>query len=75
MMTSGKVTSEEVVTAFCKRAAIAHQVVNCLTEIFFKEAIERARECDEYYKREGKGMGALHGLPVSLKVCRVEVET
>lgn len=67
-MSKGQVKSQEVVTAFCKRAAIAQQCVNCLTEIFFEEAIARARECDDYFEKHGKTMGALHGLPISLKV-------
>ncbi|KAJ4289597.1 hypothetical protein N0V90_010926 [Kalmusia sp. IMI 367209] len=67
LMTTGEATSVEVVGAFCKRAAIAQQCVNCLTEIFFDEAMVRARECDDYFKKEGKGMGELHGLPISLK--------
>ncbi|KAF2744544.1 amidase [Sporormia fimetaria CBS 119925] len=59
-------SAEEVVTAFCKRAAVAHQCVNCLTEIMFEEAIARAREVDK--KREaGEEVGRLAGLPVSLK--------
>lgn len=68
LMGNGKAKSVEVVTAFCKRAAIAQQCVNCLTEIFFEEAIARARECDDYLEKHGKTMGALHGLPISLKV-------
>ncbi|KAF1965885.1 amidase [Bimuria novae-zelandiae CBS 107.79] len=67
LMSSGKVKSIEVVTSFCKRAAIAHQCVNCLTEIFFEEAMARARECDEYFAKHGRVIGALHGLPISLK--------
>ncbi|KAF2640867.1 amidase [Massarina eburnea CBS 473.64] len=67
MMSSGKVKSVDVVTAFCKRAAVAQQCVNCLTEIMFEEAIERAGVCDGFVEREGRGMGALHGLPISLK--------
>ena len=72
MMAKGEATSVEVVTAFCKRAAIAHQCVNCLTEIMFDEALAMAKERDEYYRREGRTMGPLHGLPISLKVrsCR-----
>lgn len=69
LMTTGRATSVEIVSAFCKRAAIAQQCVNCLTEIFFEEAMVRARECDVYLEREGKPMGPLHGLPISLKVC------
>ncbi|KAF2002522.1 amidase [Amniculicola lignicola CBS 123094] len=67
LLATGELTSLEVTTAFCKRAAIAQQCVNCLTEIFFEEAMERAKECDEFLKREGKVMGPLHGLPISLK--------
>jgi amidase len=61
-------TSEEVTKAICKRAAIAQQLINCLTEICFNEAISRAKELDEYQrKNEGKTLGPLHGLPASLK--------
>ncbi|KAF1943338.1 amidase [Clathrospora elynae] len=67
MMSMGDLKSVEVVTAFCKRAAIAQQCVNCLTEIMFDEAMARARECDEFLEMEGKVMGPLHGLPISLK--------
>ena len=68
LMSEGKVKSVEIVTAFCKRAAIAQQCVNCLTEIFFDQALTRAKECDDYMEKHGKMMGALHGLPISLKV-------
>ena len=47
-------TAEEVTIAFCKRAAIAQQVCNCLTEIFFKDAIEREKFLDKEYERTGK---------------------
>ncbi|KAI0669931.1 general amidase [Trametes maxima] len=57
----------EVTTAFSKRAIIAHQAVNCLTEIFIDQALERATELDAYLKEKGTVMGPLHGLPVSLK--------
>jgi amidase len=59
--------SADVVLAFCKRAAIAQQLVNCLTEIFFEAALERARELDAYLAENGKPKGPLHGLPISLK--------
>ncbi|GAA6047051.1 hypothetical protein JCM3770_004172 [Rhodotorula araucariae] len=60
-------TAEEVAIAFCKRAAIAQQLVNCLTEIYFVKAIARARELDEILRTTGKTVGPLHGVPVSLK--------
>lgn len=64
---SQKYSAEAVTTAFCKRAAVAQQLTNCLTEIFFEEAIERARWLDQEYKRTGKTTGPLHGVPVSVK--------
>ncbi|KAJ4327857.1 hypothetical protein N0V84_001667 [Fusarium piperis] len=66
-LASGALSSLEVTTAFCKRAAIAHQLINPLTEIFFDKALERAKYLDEYLAREGKPMGPFHGLPISLK--------
>ncbi|KAF7791824.1 hypothetical protein EIP86_002848 [Pleurotus ostreatoroseus] len=66
-LASGELSSLEVTTAFCKRAIVAHQVVNCLTEIFVERALARAAEVDAYMKSTGKVMGPLHGLPISLK--------
>ncbi|KAL7777127.1 hypothetical protein CFE70_007550 [Pyrenophora teres f. teres 0-1] len=66
-MAKGELKSVEVVTAFCKRAAVAQQCVSCLTEIMFEEAIARAKECDDVLEKEGRVMGPLHGLPISLK--------
>ncbi|PWY91997.1 amidase, partial [Aspergillus heteromorphus CBS 117.55] len=64
---SKRLTSEEVVRAFCKRAAIAHQLTRCLTEPLFTQALDRARTLDAHLKRTSKPLGPLHGLPVSLK--------
>ncbi|KAF7715773.1 Uncharacterized protein PECH_006218 [Penicillium ucsense] len=66
-LASGQITSLSVTTAFSKRAAIAQQVVSCLTETCFPEALDRARYLDEYLQKEGKPMGPLHGLPISIK--------
>lgn len=71
-MAKGELRCEEVVTAFCKRAAVAHQCTNCLTEIMFEEAIEKARVVDRWFvtmggPASGATLGGLHGLPVSLK--------
>ncbi|KAF7946032.1 uncharacterized protein EAE97_005070 [Botrytis byssoidea] len=66
-MAKGELTSVEVTTAFCKRAALAHQLLNCALEFFPEMALARAKELDEHYKKTGKTIGPLHGLPISLK--------
>jgi amidase len=67
LITSRRVSSEQLTTAFCKRTAIAQQVNKCLTEIFFERALAKARVLDEYLERTGKVIGPLHGIPVSVK--------
>ncbi|KAK6383784.1 hypothetical protein LTS17_003076 [Exophiala oligosperma] len=50
----GTLSSAEVTEAFCARAAIAHQCVNCLTAFFSEEAMARARELDGILAKTGK---------------------
>ncbi|KHN97140.1 Amidase family protein [Metarhizium album ARSEF 1941] len=57
----------QVTEAFCHQAAVAQQLTNCLTEIFFIEALEQARQLDEVLRTTGKPIGPLHGVPVSIK--------
>ncbi|GAD97024.1 acetamidase [Paecilomyces variotii No. 5] len=66
-LSTGSWTSEEVTKAFCKAAAAAHQLTNCLSEILFDEAISRAKELDDHLTQTGKPVGPFHGLPISLK--------
>lgn len=59
--------AEDVARAFCHRAALAHQLLHCLHEIFFDAAIADAKALDQYYAEHKKPIGPLHGLPISLK--------
>lgn len=59
--------AEDVTTAFCKRASIAHQLTRCLTVTMFDAALDHARELDRHYRETGSTVGPLHGLPISLK--------
>ncbi|KAK7688078.1 hypothetical protein QCA50_008448 [Cerrena zonata] len=43
-LASGVWTSVQVTTAFYKRAIIAQQLTNCLTEIFIERALARAQD-------------------------------
>lgn len=62
-----KWTALQVAKAYCHRATIAHQLTNCLSEVFFDEALAQAAELDEYQKKNGKTIGPLHGLPIAMK--------
>jgi amidase len=64
---NGEWKAKDVTEAICKRAAVAQQLVNCITEMCFDEAIQRARELDAYFAKEGRTIGPLHGLLISLK--------
>lgn len=66
-LASGELTSEAVTRAFCKRAAVAHQLVNCLSETCFDRALATAKRLDLHLAHTGKTVGPLHGLPISLK--------
>ncbi|THH08355.1 hypothetical protein EW145_g2769 [Phellinidium pouzarii] len=57
----------QVIQAHCHVATIAQDLTNCLTEIFFEEALQRAEELDHHLDKTGKLYGPLHGLPVSVK--------
>ncbi|RWA08465.1 hypothetical protein EKO27_g6644 [Xylaria grammica] len=52
----GELTAVQVTSAFCKTAAIAHQI-----------ALERAAWLDAHFSATNSPVGPLHGLPVSLK--------
>ncbi|KAK6846198.1 amidase [Apiospora arundinis] len=65
--TTGAWSAVEVIKAFCHRASLSHQLVNCLHETFFDAALADAEKLDAHFAEHGKPKGPLHGLPVSLK--------
>lgn len=65
--TTGQWTALSVAEAFSHRAALAHQLTSCLTEVLFGPALADARRLDAHFATYGKPVGPLHGLPVSLK--------
>ena len=64
---AGEWTAVAVAEAFCHRASLAHQLVNCLHETFFDAALASAKKLDDYFAVHKKTVGPLHGVPVSLK--------
>ncbi|KAF9693861.1 hypothetical protein EKO04_008108 [Ascochyta lentis] len=66
-LAEGKLKSVDVTLAFCKRAALAQQLTNCVHEFFPEEALAQAQSLDDYYAKHKTTVGPLHGLPISLK--------
>ncbi len=66
-LASGELTAVQTLKAFAHRATIAHQFTNCALQLFIGEGLERAQYLDNYLKKNGKPIGPLHGLPISLK--------
>lgn len=65
--TTGQWTALSVAEAFSHRAALAHQLTSCLTEVLFESALADARRLDAHFAAHKKPVGPLHGLPISLK--------
>ncbi|KAF4458444.1 fatty-acid amide hydrolase [Fusarium albosuccineum] len=66
MLAKGEVSAQALLMAFRKRATIAQQCTNCLTELI-PQALAEAKARDEHLARTGQIVGHLHGLPVSVK--------
>ncbi|EME87010.1 acyl-ester intermediate acetamidase [Pseudocercospora fijiensis CIRAD86] len=64
---SRRLSSVAVTRAFCRRAAIAHQLTFCLTEFYMSEALSQAEHLDLHLATTGKPLGPLHGIPISIK--------
>ncbi|KAI1362301.1 amidase [Xylaria arbuscula] len=66
LLATQKVSAVGVVDAFRRRAAIANDLTNCLTELI-PDALDWAKAADDHLKNTGKTLGPLHGLPISFK--------
>ncbi|KNB12238.1 hypothetical protein FOXG_11869 [Fusarium oxysporum f. sp. lycopersici 4287] len=62
-----QVTAEAVVLAHIANPLESTSATNCLTEVYFDEALQQARELEAFQQKLGRLMGPLHGVPVSLK--------
>jgi len=63
---AGEITSEELVTACLARIDEVEGTVRAWTHLDADYALEQARAADAA-RREGKPLGALHGVPVGIK--------
>ena len=64
---SKKYTSMQVAAAYMRASVLGQRVLNCVTEFLPEMAYEQALYLDKYLEENGKTVGPLHGLPVSLK--------
>ncbi|KAK0566138.1 hypothetical protein OC844_000882 [Tilletia horrida] len=60
-------TATDVLAAYIRSARRAQKRLNCLTEVLFESAVAKAKDLDAYFEREGRLIGPLHGVPLSLK--------
>ncbi|KAJ5397299.1 hypothetical protein N7509_005412 [Penicillium cosmopolitanum] len=67
LLQKGELTAESVIKAYIKRAVVAHQLTNCLTEVCFTEALEHAKALDAEFEITRQPKGPLHGIPITLK--------
>ncbi|KAJ6489486.1 amidase signature domain-containing protein [Mycena vitilis] len=61
-------TAAQVLEPFIAQSLIAHSATNCITEVLFDHARQRAKELDAEFKKTNCLKGPLHGVPISVKV-------
>ncbi|KAL4926506.1 amidase signature domain-containing protein [Aspergillus undulatus] len=64
---SGRYSAEQVIRAYIKRATVAHQLTNCITEVIFHDALIQTQELDKGFRETGQLKGPLHGVPITVK--------
>ncbi|GAW23440.1 hypothetical protein ANO14919_129990 [Xylariales sp. No.14919] len=66
-LASGQWSAKSVAQAFLRRAGLAQQLANCVTELLPERALQRAAELDAHLASTGQPVGPLHGVPISVK--------
>ncbi|KAI4594188.1 hypothetical protein KJ359_008463 [Pestalotiopsis sp. 9143b] len=67
LYTSGEADVKAVVSSYIEAAIAAHNQTNCLTEICFDDAVEKATALDAEPKGVDLAKSPLHGVPMTLK--------
>ncbi|KAI1172675.1 amidase signature domain-containing protein [Nemania sp. FL0916] len=67
LLASGQWSAKTVIKAFMRRAGLAQQLANCVTELLPERALKRAEELDAHLVATGQPIGPLHGIPISVK--------
>ncbi|KAJ7646872.1 amidase signature enzyme [Roridomyces roridus] len=60
-------TASQVLEGFIAQAVVAQSATNCVTEVLFRDARQRAKKLDLQFEQTGKVVGPLHGVPISVK--------
>ncbi|WP_449288136.1 amidase [Marinobacter salarius] len=63
---NGELTSVDVTQAFLNRIRQCNDTINAVVTLDEEKALEKARQADEV-RAQGETLGALHGLPLTLK--------
>lgn len=66
-LAAGELSCTAVTKAFLQRAGLASRLTNCVTEVLPDRSLKRAKYLDGYLATNGKPVGPLHGLPISIK--------